>query len=820
VLNDLRLAARALRRAPAFALATALTLALGMGATTALFAAVRGVLLRPLPYPRPEQLVRVREVAPGGGALAFADPNFDDLRRGARAFSALAAYRGAPVVVTGGAEAARVPSAVVTRDFFAVMGVRPAAGRAFVGDELQQGGAQAVVVSDGFWRRALGGARDFAARPLVVDGQPYAVVGVMPPGFGFPDGTEIWRSRELYPMGTSRTAHNLAVVGRLRDGATAAAAQGEASALVRALKRAYGSDMRAVDVAVEPLRDAVVGRARTPILLLFAAAGVLLLVAAANVTTLLLARGAARRRELGVRVAVGATRARLLRPMLAEAAVLAGAGAVGGVAVAAAGARALAAAAPAALPRAGEVRVDLPVLGFALAGAAVLAAALGGTTGLRAAGLALAARGGAVAGGERAGTEGRAGARARAWLVSSQVALTAVLLVGAGLLGRSFLSLTAVDPGFRTEGAAVVSVTFPRVDDGDRVGPARQRQAADAIVARLRALPGVRAAGAVTSLPVLGGNDGSGTYLVQTRPDEVRDMDDFARLSKDPTRAGQASYRKATDGYFEAMRIPLLRGRLFTAADGPDAPPVAVISASVARQSFGDREPLGRLIQFGNMDGDTRPLTVVGVVGDVRENGLAADPEPTVYSLARQRPPSTGLVAVLAGGPGFDAAATMAAASRAVRAVDPGLPVRTRRIEEVFERAVADRRYALVLAGAFGAAALALAAAGLYGVVAYVAAQRRRELGVRVALGARAGDVRRLVLGRGLAPAALGLGAGLAGALAAGRLLAAHLYGVRPGDPATFAGVALALGAVAFAAAWAPARRAARVDPASVLRAE
>jgi predicted lysophospholipase L1 biosynthesis ABC-type transport system permease subunit len=213
-------------------------------------------------------------------------------------------------------------------------------------------------------------------------------------------------------------------------------------------------------------------------------------------------------------------------------------------------------------------------------------------------------------------------------------------------------------------------------------------------------------------------------------------------------------------------------------------------------------------------------MTVVGVVGDVRENGLAADPEPTVYSLARQRPPSTGLVVVLAGGPGFDPAATMAAASRAVRAVDPGLPVRTRRIEEVFERAVADRRYALVLAGAFGAAALALAAAGLYGVVAYVAAQRRRELGVRVALGARAGDVRRLVLGRGLAPAALGLAAGLAGALAAGRLLAAHLYGVRPGDPATFAGVALALGAVAFAAAWAPARRAARVDPASALRAE
>jgi hypothetical protein len=271
-----------------------------------------------------------------------------------------------------------------------------------------------------------------------------------------------------------------------------------------------------------------------------------------------------------------------------------------------------------------EVRVDGAVLAFALGAAALLAGVLGGVTGLRAAGEAGASGGSALAGGERAGTAGRAGARARAALVGAQVALTAVLLVSAGLLARSFVRLTAVDPGFRTTGAAVVSVNFPSYDDS--AGGLRQRQAAEAIVARLRALPGVRAAGGVTSLPEPGGNDGNGTYIVQTRPDEIRSMDDFVRLSKDPARTGDAVYHRATDGYFEAMRIPLLRGRLFEPRDGADAPPVAVISAAVARARFAGRDPLGQLIQFGNMDGDTRPLTVVGVVGDVRENGLAAAP--------------------------------------------------------------------------------------------------------------------------------------------------------------------------------------------------
>jgi predicted permease len=648
----------------------------------------------------------------------------------------------------------------------------------------------------------------------------------MPPGFDFPEGAELWTPRELRAPLPSRSAHNWRVVGRLRDGADAAALGREASGLVRALKRRYGSDMSTVDVRVVPLRDAVVGGARPPLVLLFAGACVLLLVAAANVGTLLVARAEAQRRDLGVRVAVGATFGRLVRHQLAEAAVLAAAGAAGGVLVAAAGARLLAALAPDALagavPRAEAVRADGAVLAFALGAGAAVALALGLGAGWRAARAGAASAGAAdgLVARERAGTGGRAAARARAGLVAAQVALTAVLLAGAGLLARTFVRLADDDVGFRPDGAVAVTVAFP--DAPDSAAEARVRGAADRVVARLRAVPGVRAAGGVNVLPVLGGNSSDGTFLVLARPDEVRDFDDFVRLAKDPERTGDAAYRKATDGYFEAMRIPLVRGRTFTPGDAAGAPPVAVITASVARARFAGREPLGQLIQFGNMDGDLRPLTVVGVVGDVRE-ALGRPPQPTIYVLARQRPAGSGATAVLApapGGPPLDGAATLAAVRRAVREVDPTLPVRVRPMAEVFGAALAARRFALVLAAAFAAAALALAATGLYGVVAYAAAQRRRELGVRVALGARAADVRQLVLGRGLVPAALGLGAGLAAALAAGRVLAAQLYGVRPADPATFAAVALVLGLVAIAAAWGPARRAARADPAVVLRAD
>ncbi len=684
--SDLHAAFRTLRRAPAFAATTALTLGLGIGATTALFTAVRGVLLRPLPYPDADRIVQIAEVNQRGNTVNVTDPNFADWHRAARTVRAMAQYQSWPGVVAGGAAARRVPLGSVSREFFDVMGVRPVVGRAFVPEEQQPGALPAAVVAEGFWRSVLGASPDLGRLSVTVDGTRARVVGVMPAGFDFPGGAAVWLPRDVDPPGTSRSAHNSQVVARLAPGATAAAAQREFSGITRALRREYGRDMDAQDAAVVPLRDAVVGPARVPLLLLFGAAGVLLLVAATNVATLFTARAESRRRELGVRVAVGATAGRLARQFLAESGVIAAAGALLGVLVSMVGTRALAAAGEAAgVPRPGDVRVDAAVVGFAFAVAALATGALGGAVARRA--VREAGGGAALITGERAGTAGRAGARGRSALVAAQVALTAVLLVGAGLLARSFVRLVAVDPGFRTGDAVVVSLDVPGAPGGDTTDNGRARQALDAMLARLRAFPGVRAAGGVTLLPVGNiGSGGDGTFVLQSRPDEVRTPEDVDRLLRDPARTGSADFRKASDGYFEAMRIPLLRGRTFDARDGAGAPQVAVISASLARTRFAGRDPLGTLIQFGNMDGDSHPMTVVGVVGDVRERGLDAEPRATVYALARQRGRVYTFNVVLAGGAGFDEAATSRAARRAAREVVPEASVEVRPIGPIISR--------------------------------------------------------------------------------------------------------------------------------------
>jgi predicted permease len=813
--RDLRYGVRALRRAPAFTLTALATLALGLGAITVLFTVVRGVLLRPLPYERPAQLVQLWTATQHGDRVWFSDPDFADVARETRTLRALAQYQLAAVNVSGGAEAERVSAAYVSRDFPAVMGVRPLRGRWFVADEQAPGASRSVVVSEEFWRRVLGATAELGRRRLVVDGEPHAVVGVFPAGFAFPDDAELWLPRERREPNTSRTAHNWKAVARLRDGVAPEAAQPELTGIARAIRRAAGDDANIRDVRVVPLHREVVGDARGTLLLLFAGAAVLALVAAANVATLFLARAEARRRELGVRLALGASRGRLVRAFLVEAGLVAAGGAAGALALAWAATRVLAAAPPAALPRPDAVRVDALVLAFAAAAVLLVVGAVGGVTAWRAT-----ARSRAT--GDRSALGGRESARSRSALLGAQVAATTVLLVGAGLLARSYATLSRVDPGFRAAGPVVVSLRFPWAED--TASALRQRAKVAAVVARLRALPGVRAAGAVNHLPVLGGDMGSsGTFIVQETAEALRDFDDWGRLSKDSARTGEAAYRRAGDGYFAAMGIPVLRGRAFTRDDRDDDPPVAVISASLARRRFAGADPLGRLIQFGNMDGDLRPMRVVGVVGDVRESGLDGEPYPTVYALDRQRPPSASAVVVLAGAPSapaLDAGALAAAARAIVREVDPAVPVRVRAMEEVFARSLAARRWGLAISGGFAAAALALAAVGLGGVVSYLVAQRTREFGLRLALGARGADVQRMVVGRGLLPVAAGLACGLAVALAGGRLLAARLYDVRPTDPATYALVGVALLATAVLAAWGPARRAARIEPATTLRGE
>ena len=814
---------RTLRRAPAFAAATVLTLGLGIGATTALFTAVRGILLRSLPYLGAGQIVQISEVNRSLKPTRVTEPNFFDWRRSARTLRAVAEYYADGSIVLGGGEAQKVASATVSRDFFNVFAVRPVIGRAFTPDEQQPGGAPAVIVGDALWRSLGWSSAALGHRTLIVDGTPTQVIGVMPAGFDFPNRAELWKASELAAPNESRTAHNWDVVARLAPGVTQAQAQQELSTITRALQREYRDRMDAIDAAVVPLHEALVGSQRGPLLLLFAGASVLLLVAATNVATLLTARAESQRRELGIRLAVGATAGRLARQFVAESGIVAGAGAVLGLVIALLGTRFLTAAGDiAGLPRPDAVRVDTLVVGFAFGVAALATGGIGGAVAIRAVREADAG-GVALITGERAGTVGRGGARVRSTLVAAQVALTAVLLVGAGLLARSFVQLVTVDPGFRTEHAVVVSLALPGAPEGDTSGYARTRQTVDAVLAQLRALPGVRAAGGVTRLPIADGEAATGGYLLQNPTDEVKSYADFDRLKVDPARTGTAGFIKVSDGYFEAMGIPLLRGRTFAAGDDAGAPQVAVISASLARTRFAGESPLGRLIQFGNMDGDVHPMRVIGVVGDVRER-LNSASGPIVYASARQRGRPWAFTIMVAGdraaGGPFNEQATVAAARRVVASVAPTFVATVRPISDVFATTLAARRYALLLAGAFAVAALALAVTGLYGIVAFVVAQRRRELGVRVALGATAADVQRLVLGRGLAPAALGLAAGLVAALALGQLLTTQLYEVKPADPLTYAAVTLALGTVALAAAWGPARRAARADPVVALRAE
>jgi putative ABC transport system permease protein len=814
LLRDLRMAGRSLRRSPGFTLAAAATLALGIGATTALFSVVNGVLLKPLPYGAPDRIAMLWQVGDKGEKGAVSEPNYLDWRQQTRSFSAMAeiGFQGR-VTVLGGSEPARATATAVSADFLRVMGVAPALGRAFSPDEQRPGGAPAVLVSHGFWQTYLGGARALRGRTVTVGDRVYSVVGVMPPSFDFPVGTQLWAPRELDGPSASRTAHNFKVVARLRDGATLAGAQRELSGVSRALKARWGDDVWMVDGAVEPLAEGVVGGVRPTLLMLFGAAGLLLLIACANVSNLLLARAAARRRELAVRLALGAGRWRVIRHFLAESLVLCAAGGVAGAALAWAAVRLLPRFDPGTLPRLADVRMSWPVLLFALGLSVAAAVALGLATSVRASGREV---GPVLAEAGRSQAGGRSGQRVRSALVVGQVALTLLLLSAASLLGRSFLSLVTIDPGYRTRDALVLSFSLGDADD-EATGAAQVRFRTE-LMERLRRLPGVRQVGGVNDFPLGGGNYSNGTFLLLSRPDEVKTFDDWGALAKVPERTGYAAFRVASGGYFRAMGIPLLRGRGFEEGDGREAPHVALVSRSLAEKRWPGQDPIGRLISFSNMDGDMHPLRIVGVVGDVREASLENAPEPTVYADHRQRYGSASRFNVVV--QGAESEGTAAAARRVVRELDPRVPVTVRTAEEVLSRSVAPRRFSFLLLGAFAAAAMLLAGLGLYGVISYLVAQRTREIGIRMALGARTGDLLRMVMRHGAVLALLGTAAGLVAALAMTRLIRGMLYGVSATDPVAFVSVALLLGAVTLLATYLPARRAARVQPMASLRAE
>ena len=794
--QDLRFGMRMLLKRRRFTAVAIITLALGIGATTAIFSVADAVLLRPLPFPEAERLVYLREVNASGNATGVAEPNFEDIEARSQSFAALGYVGGGNLVVTGGSEAVRTQVSYASRRIFEVLGAQPIAGRTFLPEETKYKGPTAVLVSYGFWQRLLGGRADFSAVRLNVDGVSCAVVGVMPPGFDFPAGTEVWVTSSIEPPNTSRVGHKLPpVIGRLRPGVSIEQARAEVSAIARQLRQTHGSATDAVDCALIPAQQYLTQNSRENLLLFAGAVAMLLLVACANVSNLLLAHYVTRRREFTVRATLGARRWRLARQLGAENLLVALPAAALGALLARAGVTLLLRLDQTNLPRLNVIKVDVRALLFACGLAVLVAVALGLLPALRFAGQDL------PKGLKESGRGQTSGGRLRGLLVAVQISLTLVLLTGAGLLGRSFLKLSQVDPGFKIGGAVAMTLALPSTITPTEDEELRQFYAR--LLDRLGELPGVTAAGGIASLP-LTGRGARGTFLIDNNP-ELK---------------GQAGYAPASAGYFAAMGIPILRGRLFDSSDTVNSPHVAVISQSLARRYWPNEDPIGKRIQFGSMDTDKRLLHIIGVVGDV-SNALDTEAGPMVYAYSLQRPQwwQVSSLSIVVRGTS-QPQALIPAMRAAVEALCPDVPLRFRTLDQVFSSSLDQRRFILSLFGVFAAAALLIAAIGVYGVMSYTVTQRTQEIGVRMALGAQAADVLRMALGHGLRLAVIGVALGLLAAVALTRLMKSLLFGVEATDPLTFTAVASLLTIIALLACMIPARRATKVDPMVALRHE
>jgi putative ABC transport system permease protein len=809
-MNGPRMAARQLVRYPAFSLIVIATLTLGIGACTLIFSVVNGVLLKPLPYPEPERIVRVLQVNEGGRVSNnLSQTNFDDLKEQTRSFAALARYAVGVQPVSGGSEPTRVDTALVSGDFFAVVATQPFVGRAFLADELSVGAAPAAVISYSYWQRYFAGDRALDARTLKIADRTYSVVGVMPPGFDYPDGAEIWTPAELWPAEESRTAHNWRAVGRLGPSVSVEQARTDLSAIARRLKAEHGDDTWLVDAAVTPLRDALVSAARPALLVLFACVGLLFAVAVANAANLVLARAINRDQEFIVRAALGAGRRRLAGQFFAEMFLLCALSGTLGIAFATWGIGALARLAADRLPRVESVSMDWAVLGFACVLTVATAVALSMLAAWRASSARLVLRYNqrTIGGAPRSPLIGS--------LVVAQVAFALLLVVGALLLGRSFLALTSVDPGFRTENFVFMDVSPAWTEDRTQLEPLVPFY--DEVLSRIRSLTGVEAAAGISLAPG-GGGGWDGTPITQNTPDEIKTFDDLAAAFSDPARAARGTeYRLASEDYFGTVGIPLLRGRLIERSDGPDAQRVAIVSRSLAERLWPGQDAIGKLVQF-DMGGDLRPSTVVGIVGDTRDLGLEQEPRPTFYAPYRQRASSLTIFEIVMRT--TDAGLVVPAARDLVQRMNPAIVPQFRTSEQQYAAQLAPRRLNLVLIGLFGGTALLLALAGIYGSIAFHVARRTHEIGVRIALGAKPARVISMVVRRSLLLAGLGVAAGLAIALGASRLASSLLYGIAPHDPVSYAVGAAVLLLAAVAAGLIPALRAAHVDPVTALRSE
>ena len=795
--QDVIVGLRGLARAPGFTLVALLTLAIGIGANTAIFSVLRSVVLRPLPYTNPDQLVQVWSDYRARGRETpewLTPPDFADWRDENRTFVGLAAYQGWGPDLTGDGDPEAVSGLIVSGNFFDVLGAKPTLGRSLTMQDDDPGTEPVVMLSDALWRRRFGADSSIVGRPITLNGTPWTVVGVLEPGFRAPiqaAAPDVYRAiRRPADSRCGRGCVVLRVIGRMRSGVSVAAAQADLARIAERIAREYPSTNADVGAWLVPLHEQLTGSVRRPLLAVTGAVAIVLLIGCVNLANLLLVRGAAREREIAVRAALGARRARIVRQLATENGLLAITGGALGLALGVAGSRVLGVLVPESVRQVQEIRVDATVMLFAAAMTIIAGLAFGLLPAMRA------VRGNLIGSlrDARASTSGHSALGDG--LVVVQLSLAVVLLFGAGLLLRSFLAMQRVDLGFRTEGIAFASLGFPAARYRE---PTRFSAATDDLLARLRANPAVRAV-ELTDLPPLTPNDQDISVVPIGRP--VSD------------RTPAVWYRSVTPGYLPLMRMRLVAGRQFTSAEIQGAPQVGILNEEAGRQLWPGENPVGRALSLGGPN--EPPLTIIGVVASGRHDGPNQPPKPELFA-PRAQFPTRFVTLVLE--PSRDVAPVTAAVRQALREVDPLIPAPT--VEPIEQRvgdAVALPRLYAILVGLFASAALSLAALGVYGVMAYTVAQRRREIGVRVALGADPAGIRRLVLGRGVRLAAAGLGLGLIAAVALGRLIEALLFGVTPLDAATLLAVPVVLGAMTLVASWVPARRATKLDPVRALR--
>ena len=801
-LAEIRYAARKLIRAPGFTTVAVATLALGIGANAAIFGLVDSVLLRSLPYPEADRVVMAwQDYTERGGPADewFSPANYLDWQEDLESFEALGAFWGwAPTLIAEGGDPEALAGAVVSRDFFDALGARPVVGRLFTAEEDAPGAPDVVVLGHAFWERRFGADPSVVGRVLSLGGEPYEVVGVLQPGFDFPmvPGTDVIRPTALDPASASRGAIFIRVVGRLADGATIERAQAEADALASRLASEYPATNTGVRANIQPLRDVLVADVRLGLIVLFAGVGAVLLIACVNLANLLLARAAQRRRESSLRAALGAGALRIARLELIETALLSIAGAGVGLLLAVWLMELLVALSPLGLPAMFQPTLDWRVVGFTLVLAILTTAGFGLVPAIQA------ARPDLTSGLREGGRGGSGRGAGRRVLVVAQLAFALALLVGAGLLTRSFMALQSVDPGFDPRGVLTLSMTTPPASYPE---PAQVSAFYERLIERVEALPGVESAAAASNLPFSGGGTDVG-FLIEGQPEPG------------PGEGNGIWYRQVTPEFLATLRIPILQGRGFTAEDREGAPPVVLFSQAAAERFFPGENPVGRRINPGDPAEDPW-WTIVGVAGSAHHANLSGDPRIEMYIPHAQVPARGMSLAVRTGG--GDPAALALPIREVVRELDPTIAVReVSALEAMVGSSVALERFLTLCTGAFALLALLLAAIGVYGVISQLVGQRTREMGIRMALGADRRSVLALVLRQGAVLVAAGAALGLVCALAVAQLIRGLLFDVAPLDPVSFVLLPVVLAAVALLATYLPARRAAGTDPVTALRTE